>query len=125
MQIENNDVSSIERHKRRSWTGDEKRRIVEESLEPGVSIAKVARRYNLNANQLGTWRRQQGVSTITLHNSGSILPVTLNPETLSSTEDSPGASGQMEIVLAEGDRIIVWSDFEVAALSRAIKALRS
>ena len=125
MQIENDDVSFIERHKRRSWTGDEKRRIVEESLEPGVSIAKVARRYNLNANQLYTWRRQQGVSTITLHNSGSILPVTLNPETLSSTEDSPGASGQMEIVLAEGDRIIVWSDFEVAALSRAIKALRS
>ena len=124
MPIENDDVSSIERLKRRSWTGDEKRRIVEESLEPGVSIAKVARRYNLNANQLCTWRRQQGVSTTTLQNSGSILPVTLNPEMLSSTEDSPGASGQMEIVLAEGDRIIVWSDFEVAALSRAIKALR-
>ena len=124
MPIENDDVSSVERLKRRSWTGDEKRRIVEESLEPGVSIAKVARRYNLNANQLCTWRRQQGVSTTTLHNSGSILPVTLNPDTLSSTVDSPGASGQMEIVLAEGDRIIVWSDFEVAALSRAIKALR-
>ena len=117
MPIENDDVSSIERHKRRSWT-------VEESLEPGVSIAKVARRYNLNANQLCTWRRQQGVSTTTLQNSGSILPVTLNPEILSSTEDSPGASGQMEIVLAEGDRIIVWSDFEAVALSRAIKALR-
>ena len=124
MPIENDDVSSVERHKRRSWTGDEKRRIVEESLEPGVSIAKVARRYNLNANQLCTWRRQQGVSTSSLQNSGSILPVTLNPEMLPSTEDSPGASGQMEIVLAEGDRIIVWSDFEAAALSRAIKALR-
>ena len=124
MPIETDDVSSVERHKRRSWTGDEKRRIVEESLEPGVSIAKVARRYNLNANQLCTWRRQQGVSTTTLYNSGSILPVTLNPEMLSSTEDSPGASGQMEIVLAEGDRIIVWSDFEAAALLRAIKALR-
>ena len=124
MPIENDDVSSVERHKRRSWTRDEKRRIVEESLEPGVSIAKVARRYNLNANQVCTWRRQQGVSTTTLDNSGSILPVTLNPETLSSIEDSPGASGQMEIVLAEGDRIIVWSDFEAAALSRAIKALR-
>lgn len=124
MPIENDDVSSVERLKRRSWTGDEKRRIVEESLEPGGSIAKVARRYNLNANQLCAWRRQQGVSTTTLHNSGSILPVTLNPEMLSSTEDSPGSSGQMEIVLAEGDRIIVWSDFEVAALSRAIKALR-
>ncbi len=124
MPIETDDVSSVERHKRRSWTGDEKRRIVEESLEPGVSIAKVARRYNLNANQLCTWRRQRGVSTTTLHNSGSILPVTLSPETLSSIEDSPAASGQMEIVLAEGDRIIVWSDFEAAALLRAIKALR-
>ena len=124
MAIETDDVSSVERHKRRSWTGDEKRRIVEESLEPGVSIAKVARRYNLNANQLCTWRRQQGVSTTTLHNSGSILPVTLNPDTLSSIVDSPGASGQMETVLAEGDRIIVWSDFEAAALLRAIKALR-
>ena len=124
MPIGNDDVSSVEQHKRRSWTGDEKRRIVEESLEPGVSIAKVARRYNPNANQLCTWRRQQGVSATTLQNSGSILPVTLNPEILSSTEDSPGASGQMEIVLAEGDRIIVWSDFEAAALSRAIKALR-
>ena len=67
MPIENDDVSSVERLKRRSWTGDEKRRIVEESLEPGVSIAKVARRYNLNANQLCTWCRQQGVSATT-HN---------------------------------------------------------
>ena len=50
--------------------------------------------------------------------------MTLNPEMLSSTEDSPGASGQMEIVLAEGDRITVWSDFVAAALSSAIKVLR-
>ncbi len=123
MSIENDDVSSIERQKRRSWTGDEKRRIVEESLEPGVSIAKVARRYNLNANQLCTWRRQQGVSTTAPHNLGSILPVTINPEMLSSKENSPDATGQMEIVLTEGDRIIVWSDVEMAALSRVLKTL--
>ena len=29
----------------------------------------------------------------------------------------------MEIVLAEGDRIIVWADVETAALSRVLKAL--
>jgi transposase len=33
--------------KRRSWTRDEKRRIVEESLEQGVSIAEVARRHDV------------------------------------------------------------------------------
>src|SRR4051812_49939466 len=43
---------------RRSWSADEKRRIVEESLRPGASVAVVARRHDLNANLLFTWRRQ-------------------------------------------------------------------
>ena len=50
--------------KRRSWTRDEKRRIVEESLEEGASIAEVARRHELNANLLFTWRRKMGVESI-------------------------------------------------------------
>jgi transposase len=49
------------RRKRRSWTTEEKRRIVDESLEDGAPIAEVARRHDLNANQLFTWRRQFGV----------------------------------------------------------------
>ncbi|MBM3654025.1 MAG: transposase, partial [Alphaproteobacteria bacterium] len=40
--------------KRRSWNRDEKRRIVDESLKEGASIAEVARRHELNANQLFT-----------------------------------------------------------------------
>lgn len=47
--------------RRRSWSLDEKRRIVDESLEDGASLAEVARRHDLNANQLFTWRRQFGV----------------------------------------------------------------
>src|SRR3954451_13711972 len=43
---------------RRSWSADEKRRIVEQSLRPGASVAVVARRHDLNANLLFTWRRQ-------------------------------------------------------------------
>jgi transposase len=38
--------------KRRSWTRDERRRIVEESLQEGSSIAEVARRHEVNANLL-------------------------------------------------------------------------
>ena len=52
------------RRKRRSWTTDEKRRIVEESLGDGASIAEIARQHDLNANQLFTWRRQFGVETV-------------------------------------------------------------
>ncbi|WP_245258554.1 hypothetical protein [Methylosinus sp. LW4] len=49
--------------------------------------------------------------------------MTITPDT--TTECSPpGPTGQMEIVLAEGDRILVWSDVETAALSRVVKALR-
>src|SRR5258707_11825478 len=35
----------------------EKRRIVEEALEPGASVARVARAHGVNANQLFAWRR--------------------------------------------------------------------
>jgi transposase len=106
--------------RRRSWSLDEKRRIVDESLADGASIAEVARRYDLNTNQLFTWRRQFGVAPKEL---APILPVTITPDP-TPAYDAPGSTGQMEIVLAEGDRIIVWSDVETAALSRVVKALR-
>jgi transposase len=35
----------------------EKRRIVEETLPPGASVARVARAHGVNANQLFGWRR--------------------------------------------------------------------
>ena len=35
----------------------EKRRIVEETLVPGASVAKVARAHGVNANQVFGWRR--------------------------------------------------------------------
>ena len=116
-------ASSIKGHKRRSWTIEEKRRIIEESLEPGVSIAKVARRYNMNANQLCTWRRLYGVQPATMQALASILPVTVEPEVQATATDVSITTSQMEIVLAEGDRIIVWSDVEMAALSRVLKTL--
>jgi transposase len=40
---------------RRFWPDEEKRRIVAQALVPGVSVAQVARRYDLNANQVFNW----------------------------------------------------------------------
>jgi transposase len=110
------------RRRRRSWTLDEKRRIVDESLVPGASIAEVARRHDLNANQLFTWRRQFGAEPVEPKELAPILPVTIAPEARLEASGS-GPSGQMEIVLADGDRIIVWADVETAALARVLKAL--
>lgn len=113
---------ALVKRKRRSWTRDEKRRIVEESLEEGASIAEVARRHELNANLLFTWRRKMGVEPAEQNDPMPILPVKIAPG-LGAEGHCPNGAGQIEIVLAEGHRIIVWADVETAALTRVLKAL--
>lgn len=122
MSLSNDGDSGPARRKRRSWSVEEKRRIVDESLEDGASIAEVARRHDLNANQLFTWRRHFGFAPQDrdLNDLAPILPVTIVADTTASVH---GAIGQMEIVLAGGDRIIVWADVETAALARVLKAM--
>jgi transposase len=43
--------------KRRFRTVEEKRRIIEETLVPGASVARVARAHGVNANQVFGWRQ--------------------------------------------------------------------
>src|SRR3954454_20549814 len=45
------------RRSRRSWSDDEKRRIIAEALAPGASVAEIARRHGVNANLVFNWRR--------------------------------------------------------------------
>jgi transposase len=45
------------RERRRTRSLDERKRIVEEALAPGVSVAAVARRHGLNANLVFKWIR--------------------------------------------------------------------
>ena len=42
---------------RRLRTNEEKRRIVEETLKPGASVAIVAREHGVNANLVFGWRK--------------------------------------------------------------------
>ena len=43
---------------RRSWPVGERQRIVAETLVPGASVSVVARRHDVNANQVFKWRRE-------------------------------------------------------------------
>ena len=43
--------------RRRLWTADEKRRIVEQTLSSDSSVAMVARQHGVNANQVFYWRK--------------------------------------------------------------------
>jgi len=52
------DTNSVGRRRNRSWPDELKREIVAASLEPGASVADVARRYGVNDNQLFSWRKR-------------------------------------------------------------------
>ena len=65
--------------RRRRWSEAQKRQIVAESREPGVSVSVVARRYNVNANQVFTWRRQYREPEGNAE-AGRLVPVALRNE---------------------------------------------
>ena len=44
--------------RRRRWSGDEKSRIVAESLVPGAVVSQVARRWQVCRQQIFAWRRE-------------------------------------------------------------------
>ena len=44
--------------RRREWPEALKRQMVSETLEPGSSVSIVARRHDVNTNQLFNWRRE-------------------------------------------------------------------
>src|ERR1035438_7398818 len=43
--------------RRRYWTTEEKRRIVEQTLSSTLSVASLARQHGVNANQVFYWRK--------------------------------------------------------------------
>ena len=49
---------SSEGRQRRFYPVEDKRRMVEQTLEPGASVAKVAQANGVNPNVLFLWRRQ-------------------------------------------------------------------
>ena len=111
------------RRGRRLWSEDEKRRIVAETFAPGASVSIVARRHDLNANMLFTWRRQIGAApTFPAGGAVTFVPAAITAEAAPAI--SPTAVvGRMEIVLADGDRIIAGKDVDPAALARVVKVL--
>lgn len=101
---------AIQVSKRRFRTGEEKRRIVEETLQPGASVARVARAHGVNANQVFGWRRlyQQGRLERKENGAPSLLPVRVTGATVREAERSSPTtsrrtpSGMIHIELPKG-----------------------
>jgi len=113
-----------ERRGRRLWSDDEKRRIVAETFAPGASVSIVARRHDLNANMLFTWRRQIGAAALLPAGAAmTFVPAAITAEAAPAVSPASSIEGRMEIVLADGVRIIASKDVDAAALARVVKVL--
>ena len=98
-----------------------------ESYEPGASVSIVARRHDLNANLLFTWRRQMRKPA------PAAEPMNLIPiEVLAAPAASAPAEarrsdprGAMEIILISGVRVRMDAEVNEAALTRVLSALKA
>jgi transposase len=70
---------------RRRWPVGEKRQIVEQTLKPGASVARVALAHGVNANQVFSWRRQYLQGLLSQRNAE---PVELLPVHVSEAQAS-------------------------------------
>ncbi len=69
----------VKRAERQQRSAEQKREIVEETLAPGASVARVARAHEVNANQVFAWRRlyRQGRLGNRKQRPVRLLPVTV------------------------------------------------
>jgi transposase len=120
-------IETASRAKRRRRSVEEKRRIVEETLEAGASVARVARRHAVNANQVFYWRKKYREGRLGKKQSSKLLPVTLSDISWSksgraNSASLPFAVGSMEIKLAKGT-LRVAGNIDVVVLRTAIECL--
>jgi len=97
---------------------------VAETLEPGASVSIVARRHDVNANQLFKWRREMAPEPpVAVEHSVTMLPVEIAPEV---GEPRPRArrSGIIEIAFAGGARVCVRGEVSPETLRQVIELLR-
>ena len=122
---------------RTQHTIEEKRRIVEETHVRGASVAAVARRHNVNANQVFAWRqlyRRRLLDPHAAQGEATMLPVKVSTPTVMPTERAArGAPSQsprgkracrlIEIKLSNGHSIVLRGRVDAAVLSRVIDLL--
>ena len=116
-------ITRVER--RRRWSREEKQRVVAESARPDRTVSQVARAHGVAANLLFTWRREMGTGISALADDAmAFVPAVIGAAPVpASAPPSPSVGGQMEIVFAGGERVIVDRTVDGTALARVIKVL--
>jgi transposase len=113
------------RRRHRSWPEALKREIVAASYAPGSSVSMVARHYDVNANQVFSWRKLYGddpgrpaVSSVP-----QLIPVMVTAEQDAVATPLSPVVEAIEIDLAGKYRIRVSSGVDAQALRRVLDVL--
>lgn len=135
------------RTKRRYRDVDERRRIVEETLAPGISVASVARAHGINDNQLYAWRKMYQAGLLGSTSSVSVREASLRPVRLlsvtvagdaeperpasgavstlgSAAREVEAVAGSIELTLAKA-RVLISGRVDVGVLRVVLECLRS
>jgi transposase len=86
---------------------------------PGVSVSAVARRHDLNANQVFNWRRRYRSDC---GSDAAFLPVELVASAGAQLAACAGA-GEIEVVLSAGHRVTLRGGFDGDAVARLLRGL--
>jgi transposase len=120
--------TSGERRPRKKWPEALKREIVAATFAPGASVSVVARQYDVNANQVFSWRRRYVEANKPPPASPStcgLVPVTITTEREDegATAPTPAASQTIEIEVSGTYRVRVGASFDGRALRRVLDVL--
>ena len=99
-----------------------KRQIVQASLEPGVSVAALALKHGLNANQVWAWRKLYKEGRL-LESAAPLLAVDVIASTTVPPVMRTAAGGTLDITIGAA-RVSVSGSVDPVMLQVAIAALR-
>ncbi len=109
--------------RRRRWSVEEKLRIVREAAAPGVRVADVARRRDVSRAQVYQWRAALREGRLSEPGTGLVGFVEIGASTAPDAPQPTDPGQPVEIGLAGGRSLKVWSSLPTAALRRLIRAV--
>ena len=116
------------RRRRRSWTPEEKRAIVQEAEASDDPVAEVARRHEMNANHLFNWIQRYRDGTLdrrTPRPAPDPAPMTFLDLGLVGEPGAGIGAGVIEIEFPNRVRVRVGTQVETEALHRVLTVLKA
>jgi transposase len=118
-------ITTTGRRRNRAWPEALKREIVAASFAPGASVSTVARHYDVNANQVFSWRKRyrDEPRAPAVRSAPQLMPVVVTAEQDAVATQPSSVAETIEIDLAGKYRVRVSSGVDAQALRRVLDVL--